>query len=92
MLVKTRFEPGNPTSAGTSNASDALMKASKPKANNAGRAMPIVMCRSVENRPAPQMLAASSNEASELRNTGHNSRNASGDHSIPSMKIIPPSE
>ena len=51
-----------------------------------------VTCRSVENKPAPQMLAASSNDASELRNTGESSRKASGDHSRPSTKIIPPSE
>ena len=51
-----------------------------------------MMCRSVENKPAPQMLAASSNEASLLRNTGDNRRNASGDQSIPSTNIIPLSE
>ena len=68
------------------------MKTSKPSASSAGRAMPSVMCRSVENKPAPQMLAASSNDASELRNTGDSRRKASGDHSSPSTKIIPLSE
>jgi hypothetical protein len=92
VLVSTIVEPGKPTSAGTSKDSDALMKTSKPSASSAGRAIRNVTCRSVESRPAPHMLAASSKDASEFRNTGDSRRKASGDHSIPSMKIIPLSE
>ena len=62
------------------------MQTSSSSASTAGVASFNVMRRKVVNRPAPLIMAASSNAASDRRNTDDSSRKPSGAQIMPSIE------
>ena len=78
-----------PTSAGTSNPPMARMNTNSASARIAGIASGSEIRRSVSNTEAPLIRAASSMSALAARNVAPSSRNTSGDHRKPSIRIIP---
>ena len=86
------MRPGNPTSAGTSNASMARMNTSIESASMDGSDSRNVTRRIVPQTPAPLMRAASSSSGLALCSVAPTRRNANGDHRKPSTMIMPAME
>ena len=89
LVVSTVTLPASPTSAGTSNDSNARMPTSSISASTPGRPSRSVIERKVFSGPAPAISAASSNEASVERSTADISRKVSGAKPTPSTRIMP---
>ena len=84
--------PASPTSAGTSKDSKAFTKMSKVKPQSAGSDMRRVTLAKARTGLAPDIIAASSKEASVERSTADISRKVSGTKPMPSINIMPQRE
>ena len=92
MVVMTFTLPARPTSAGTSKDSKAFTKISSMRPHSAGSDMRRVTLPKALRGLAPDIMAASSKEASVERRTDDISRKVSGTKPMPSISIMPQSE